>query len=84
MQVIRRIQIPKNLQNIILLNILKNIPEALRKDVVVRADSAFCSEDFIRICLLMTVKFTITAHGNIGWEDEVRKLQNFKSFYTAA
>ena len=46
-----------------LLNILKNIPESDRKDVIVRADSAFCNEDFIRICMLMGAKFSITAHG---------------------
>jgi hypothetical protein len=61
-----------------LLNILKNIHEKERKEVIVRADSAFCSEDFIRICLLMGVKFSITAHGNMGWDEEVLKLQNFK------
>jgi hypothetical protein len=61
-----------------MLDILKNISEGERKEVTVRADSAFCSEDFIRICLLMGVKFSITAHGNMGWEDEAKKLQNFK------
>jgi hypothetical protein len=61
-----------------LLNILKNIPEDLRKDVIVRADSAFCNEDFIRICLLMGVRFSITAHGNMNWENEALKLNNFK------
>jgi len=63
-----------------MLNILKNIPEDLRKNTVVRADSAFCCEDFIRICLLMNVKFSITAHGNMGWEEEVIKLQTFKAW----
>ena len=63
-----------------MVDILKNIPEAQRKEVSVRADSAFCSEDFIRMCLLMGVKFSITAHGNMGWEDEAKKLTNFKSW----
>ena len=63
-----------------MLDILKNIPENERKEVTVRADSAFCSEDFIRICLLMGVKFSITAHGNMGWETEVLKLQNYKAW----
>jgi hypothetical protein len=61
-----------------MLDILKNISEKERKGVTVRADSAFCSEDFIRMCLLMGVKFSITAHGNMGWETEALKLQNFK------
>jgi peptidyl-tRNA hydrolase len=55
-------------------DILKTMPEAQRRRVTVRADSAFCSEDFIRMCLLMGVKFSITAHGNMGWEKEVNDL----------
>ena len=63
-----------------MLDILKNIPENERKEVTVRADSAFCSEDFIKMCLLMGVKFSITAHGNMGWEEEVLRLENFRSW----
>jgi len=36
-----------------------------------RADSAFCSEEVIRACLAKGAKFTITAHGNTGWENQV-------------
>ena len=61
-----------------MLDILKYISEQDRKGITVRADSAFCSEDFIRMCLLMGVKFSITAHGNMGWEAEALDLQNFK------
>jgi hypothetical protein len=36
-----------------------------------RGDSAFCNEEVIRACLLNQLTFTITAHGNILWEESV-------------
>lgn len=33
-----------------------------------RADSAFCNQECIEQCVRDGAKFTITAHGNIGWE----------------
>jgi hypothetical protein len=39
-----------------------------------RMDSAFCTEDMIRLCLLRKLKATITAHGRIGWEHEAEQI----------
>jgi Transposase DDE domain group 1 len=38
-----------------------------------RADSAFCSEEVIRACLNHKAVFTLTAHGNMLWEDAVAR-----------
>ena len=42
-----------------------------------RGDSAFCSEDMIRTCLAKGAKFTITAHGNTGWEGQVPEITSW-------
>lgn len=42
-----------------------------------RADSAFCNEEVIRSCLAKGAKFTITAHGNIGWENQVPNITSW-------
>lgn len=39
-----------------------------------RGDSAFCNEDVLRAVLRNDAKFTITAHGNTGWESELSNL----------
>lgn len=39
-----------------------------------RMDSAFCTEEIIRLSLLKKLKTTITAHGRIGWEEEVKNI----------
>jgi hypothetical protein len=62
----------------LLRDILKNITEEKRKKITVRADSAFCNEDFIRMCLLMGTKFSITCHGNMKYEEEAKGLTNWK------
>lgn len=49
---------------------IKAHPEAGKVDRYFRGDSAFCNEEVIRACLLEEAKFTLTAHGNIGWEKE--------------
>lgn len=49
-----------------------------QKTDAVHADSAFCREDFIRMCLLRRLKGTITAHGNIGWTEEVSRITNWQ------
>jgi hypothetical protein len=38
-----------------------------------RGDSAFCNEEVIRACMNKKVIFTITAHGNILWEEAVAR-----------
>jgi hypothetical protein len=43
-----------------------------------RADSAYCNEDVIRACLRHGARFTITAHGNIGWESKVGSITNWQ------
>lgn len=42
-----------------------------------RADSAFCTEDVISMCLRMGAKFTITAHGNTNWESKISEITNW-------
>jgi len=42
------------------------------------ADSAFCNEEFITMCLLRRLKGTITAHGNIGWMEGVANITNWQ------
>jgi hypothetical protein len=54
---------------------IKEDPEfkALKLPIFYRADSAFCNEEVFRTCLNLGVKFTITAHGNLKWEQFVRE-----------
>jgi hypothetical protein len=46
----------------------------------VRADSAFCREDFIRAVINRGALFTITAHDNINWTDEAKKIESWQSW----
>jgi hypothetical protein len=69
--------------DVMLRDILKNIPVEQRKEITVRADSAFCNQDFVEMCLLMQVKFSITAHGNMGWEKEVLGLSYKEWLYSS-
>ncbi len=45
---------------------------AKTKDRMFRGDSAFCNKEVIRACIQNEAKFTITAHGNTGWEAEAK------------
>ncbi|MGZ6394417.1 MAG: transposase [Pseudobdellovibrionaceae bacterium] len=47
------------------------------KDDFARFDSAFCIEEIIRLCLNKKLKATITAHGRIGWQEEVKNIMNW-------
>lgn len=49
-------------------------PKDQTKKHNMRADSAFCNEEFIRKCLLLNLKFTITAHDNMNWREKVKNL----------
>jgi hypothetical protein len=42
-----------------------------------RADSAFCNEEVIRACLGKGAKFTITCHGNTGWEARTSEITSW-------
>ena len=42
-----------------------------------RGDSAFCNEEVIRACLARGAKFTVTAHGNTGWEGQVSEISSW-------
>lgn len=55
--------------------IFKHLPFKTEKHF--RADSAFCNEDCIRACLNTGAFFTITAHGNTGWESRVGSITNW-------
>jgi len=48
------------------------------KSDLIHADSAFCNEDFIKMCLLRRLKGTSTVHGNIKWLDEVDGIDNWQ------
>jgi hypothetical protein len=55
------------------------------KSDLIHADSAFCFEEFIRMCLLRRLKGTITAHGNIGWREKIATIDNWRPWqFTAA
>jgi hypothetical protein len=43
-----------------------------------RADSAFCNQDCVEACIGVGAKFTITAHGNIGWEQKIGEITEWK------
>jgi hypothetical protein len=43
----------------------------MTKTDFIRGDSAYCNEEFLRMCLLRRLKGTITAHGNIRYMEEV-------------
>ena len=45
-----------------------------------RADSAFCNEEFIKMCLLRRLKGTITAHGNMNWMDHVPEVDKWEAW----
>lgn len=42
------------------------------------ADSAFCSEEFIRMCLLRRLKGTITSHDKFRWTSEMTQISNWQ------
>lgn len=50
------------------------------RDDFARLDSAFCTEEMIRLGLNRKLKATITAHGRIGWESEVKSITNWVSW----
>jgi hypothetical protein len=45
-----------------------------------RADSAYCNKEVIRACIRQGAKFTITAHGNTGWESRVGSITDWKAW----
>lgn len=45
-----------------------------------RADSAFCNEECITACIRRGAYFTITAHGNTGWESRVSQVTNWQAW----
>src|SRR5690348_3389123 len=49
-----------------------------------RADLAFCNQDCVEACIGMGAKFTITAHGNIGWEAKVNEVTEWKAWEWSA
>ena len=65
--------------------VLKKLPQLSKgRKHSVRADSAYCREDFIRMCLLNNTYFTITAHDNINWTEMVDKITDWEPHvYTA-
>jgi hypothetical protein len=47
-----------------------------KEEIYFRADSGFCNESVFRGCLNLGVKFTITAHGNLKWENSLKDLSD--------
>jgi hypothetical protein len=45
-----------------------------------RGDSAYCTQELIKCCLLHGVIFSFTAHGNIGWENHIHEITNWKDW----
>jgi hypothetical protein len=45
-----------------------------------RADSAYCNEEVIQACLRHGAHFSITAHGNTGWESKTHSITDWKSW----
>jgi hypothetical protein len=43
-----------------------------------RADSAFCNEEVMNSCIRTGSFFTITAHGNLHWENQIPKITNWE------
>lgn len=43
-----------------------------------RADSAYCNEEVIRACIKHGARFTLTAHGNTGWESKISQITDWK------
>lgn len=43
-----------------------------------RADSAFCTQEWIEEAVRQGAVFTVTAHGNTGWEGRVGEIVNWK------
>lgn len=50
---------------------------AFKEEKHFRGDSAFCNEEVIRSCLAKGAKFTITCHGNTGWEGRVGEITSW-------
>jgi hypothetical protein len=45
-----------------------------------RADSAFCNQECVEECVRVGAKFTITAHGNIGWEPKAKLITDWSEW----
>ena len=47
----------------------------------VRADSAYCHQEFIKMCLSLGIEFSITAHqGTTGWQDHIDKITRWEKW----
>jgi hypothetical protein len=57
-------------------SVIKSDAESSKLERYFRADSAFCNEDCIKSCQLTDTRFTLTAHGNTGWEAAARAIPN--------
>ena len=53
-------------------------PADLTQKHKVRADSAFCREDFIRAVMNKGALFTITAHDNMNWTEETKRITKWE------
>jgi hypothetical protein len=42
-----------------------------------RGDSAFCNRECIETAVSLGARFTITAHGNTGWEEKISSITNW-------
>ena len=47
----------------------------------VRADSAYCNQEFIKTCLSLGSEFTITAHqGTMGWQNHIDEISRWEKW----
>ncbi len=61
----------------IIFRVLGDIPNRSEVQHYFRADSAFAREDFIRSAQSRSLKGTVTAHGNMGWESHIDEINNW-------
>lgn len=61
----------------IIFRVLGDIPNRNEVQHYFRADSAFAREDFIRATQNRSLKGTVTAHGNMGWESRIDEIKNW-------
>jgi hypothetical protein len=58
----------------------KKIDNPFEKVAHVNGDSAYAYEEFLRVCMNHGVSFTIAAHGNMNWEQEILNITEWQKW----
>ena len=61
-----------------ILRVMDDIPNRAQVQHYYRGDSAFCNEDCLRAAQSKSLKGTVTAHGNTGWEAKIEDVTNWQ------